>query len=59
MRAMSVIGILVSAIGLYFGMSFMMAGATDTETGIGFIDFCINGYFLAFSIVGVVKTKRR
>lgn len=59
MRIMSMIGILVAAIGLYFGLSFMTAGATSTEEGLGFITFCINGYFLALSIVGVVKTKRR
>lgn len=59
MRVMSIIGILLAAIGLYFGLSFMVAGTSDSEVGLGFITFCINGYFLALSIVGVMKTKKR
>lgn len=59
MRIMSIIGILVAAIGLYLGLSLMMAGASNTETGMGFITFCLNGYFLALSVVGVARTKRR
>jgi hypothetical protein len=59
MRVMSIIGILLAALGLYFGLSFMVAGLSDTEIGLGFITFCLNGYFLALSIVGVIKTKKR
>lgn len=54
MKVMSIIGILVSAVGLYFGFSLMMAGVTDVEIGMGFITFILFGFTLAESIVGVV-----
>ncbi|MFA6082237.1 MAG: hypothetical protein WC773_02395 [Patescibacteria group bacterium] len=53
MKVMSVIGILVSAIGLFFALSFMTGGATDTEVGIGFITLILFAFTLAQSIVGV------
>lgn len=58
MKIMSIIGIVVATVGIYFGLSFMVAGYSDAEIGMGFITFLISGYFLALSIVGVVKAKK-
>ena len=55
---MSIIGIILAVVGLYFGLSFMVAGVSDEEIGLGFITFALNCYFLALSIVALVKSKQ-
>ena len=58
MKIMSIIGILLAAIGLFFALSEMVAGQSDTEVGFGFISLVLFGFFLALSIVGVMQKKQ-
>jgi len=57
MKIMSIIGIVLSVVGLYFALSFLVAGSTNESIGLGFITLILNGYFLALSIVALGKSK--
>ena len=55
MKALSIVGVVVAALGILFGLTAW--GSTtanlDEMVGYGFISFLISGYFLAMSIVAL------
>lgn len=55
MKTLSIIGIIVTAIGIIGCLSLIGAPEAEGDASVGFLGLLIYGYFLAFSILSLKR----